>query len=145
MHWEESYPMSSRSKFVAAVGVWCLLVILTPLLVERAPGVGGFLYLFFSPICHQFPERSFFVLGHQLPVCARCTGIYFGAFLGSFFARTESPPPLFLIAALIPMVLDGGTQLFFRESTNLLRLGTGFTAGFAAIFYVYAGFSSKRR
>ena len=27
-------------------------------------------------ICHQRPERSFFVDGHQLPVCARCTGLY---------------------------------------------------------------------
>lgn len=131
--------MKSRSKFVAAIGVWCLLIVLTPLLVERAPLGSVFLYLFFSPICHQIPERSFFFFGHQLPVCARCTGIYFGAFLGSFFARKKAPPRLFLIAALIPLVLDGGTQLFFRESTNVLRLGTGLLAGFAAIFYVYAG------
>jgi uncharacterized membrane protein len=27
-------------------------------------------------ICHQLPDRSFFVAGHQLPVCARCTGLY---------------------------------------------------------------------
>ena len=26
-------------------------------------------------ICHQMPERSFFLDGHQLPVCARCTGL----------------------------------------------------------------------
>jgi len=30
-------------------------------------------------ICHQRPERSFVVHGHQLPVCARCTGLYVGA------------------------------------------------------------------
>ena len=76
-------------------------------------------------------------------MCARCTGIYFGAFAGSFFAREKSPSPLFLVAALIPMALDGGTQLIFRESTNVLRLVTGFIAGFATIFYVYAGIVSK--
>ena len=27
-------------------------------------------------ICHQRPDRSFFIEGHQLPVCARCTGLY---------------------------------------------------------------------
>jgi len=134
--------MSLRSKVVAAISAWCLLILLTPLLVEKAPAVSFFLYLFYSPICHQLPERSFFVFGHQLPVCARCTGIYFGALLGSFFARTESPSKWFLVAAVTPLVLDGGSQLFFRESTNLLRLGTGLIAGFAAIFYVYAGLSS---
>jgi len=30
-------------------------------------------------ICHQRPERSFFLDGHQLPVCARCTGVYLSA------------------------------------------------------------------
>jgi hypothetical protein len=30
-------------------------------------------------ICHQRPERSFHLLGTQLPVCARCMGIYVGA------------------------------------------------------------------
>ena len=30
-------------------------------------------------ICHQRPERSFFLGGSQLPVCARCTGLYVGA------------------------------------------------------------------
>lgn len=135
--------MRSRSKFVAAVGAWCLLIVLIPLLVDRAPVI-GFLYLVFSPICHQLPERSFFLFGHQLPVCARCTGIYFGAFLGSFFARKESPHPLFLVAALIPLALDGGTQLLFRESNNMLRLGTGLIAGFAVVFYLYAGIFSKK-
>ncbi len=33
-------------------------------------------------VCHQRPERSFFVDGHQLPVCARCTGLYLSGALG---------------------------------------------------------------
>ena len=32
-----------------------------------------------SLICHQRPERSFHLWSAQLPVCARCTGIYVGA------------------------------------------------------------------
>jgi uncharacterized membrane protein len=33
-------------------------------------------------ICHQRPERSFHLDGHQLPVCARCTGLYLAAPFG---------------------------------------------------------------
>jgi uncharacterized membrane protein len=33
-------------------------------------------------ICHQLPERSFFLAGSQLPVCARCTGLYLSGVAG---------------------------------------------------------------
>ena len=45
------------------------------LLVAFVFAVGGV-------ICHQRPERSFFVDGHQFPVCARCTGLYLSAAVG---------------------------------------------------------------
>lgn len=137
--------MKLRSKVITAIGVWCLLIVLAPLLMERAPTVSFFLYLFFSPICHQLPERSFFLFGHQLPVCARCTGIYFGAFLGSFCAREKAPPRWVFIGGVTPLVLDGVTQLFFRESTNVLRLITGLLAGFVVVFYLYAGLSRSEQ
>ena len=35
-----------------------------------------------SVICHQIPERSFFWAAQQLPVCARCTGLYVSGTLG---------------------------------------------------------------
>jgi hypothetical protein len=38
-----------------------------------------FVYLTGSLLCHQLPERSFHLWGAQMPVCARCTGIYLGA------------------------------------------------------------------
>jgi len=42
-----------------------------------------FVYLLGSVLCHQRPERSFFLWGSQMPVCARCTGIYLGAAFAS--------------------------------------------------------------
>ena len=44
--------------------------------------VGDFIFAFGSAICHQRPDRSFFVDGAQLPVCARCTGLYLSAAAG---------------------------------------------------------------
>jgi uncharacterized membrane protein len=41
-----------------------------------------FLYAVGSVICHQLPDRSFFIDGRQLPVCARCTGLYLGGLFG---------------------------------------------------------------
>jgi hypothetical protein len=39
------------------------------------------IYAIGSVVCHQLPARSFHLWGRQLPVCARCTGIYVGAAL----------------------------------------------------------------
>jgi uncharacterized membrane protein len=39
-------------------------------------------YLGAGHVCHQRPERSFHLDGHQLPVCARCTGLYLAAPFG---------------------------------------------------------------
>ena len=36
----------------------------------------------FSNSCHQKAERSFFINKYQFPICARCTGLLLGYFLG---------------------------------------------------------------
>ncbi len=40
--------------------------------------------LFFSPVCHQDPVRSFWLFGGPVAVCARCLGIYLGAAAGAW-------------------------------------------------------------
>ena len=37
-------------------------------------------------VCHQRPERSFFIDGAQMPVCARCTGLYLSGAAGALVA-----------------------------------------------------------
>jgi uncharacterized membrane protein len=55
---------------------WLALLIVTPL----APSsIATLMYAVGAVICHQLPERSFHLAGVQLPVCARCLGIYAGA------------------------------------------------------------------
>ena len=59
------------------------LIIVAPL--ARAAGYNGLahaLYLGFSPICHQLPDRSFHLHDFPFAVCARCTGLYFGLAAG---------------------------------------------------------------
>jgi uncharacterized membrane protein len=62
---------------VAATG-WLALLVFAPALPVAVAGVT---YLFGALICHQLPDRSFHVDGAQLPVCARCLGIYAGTAL----------------------------------------------------------------
>ena len=88
-------------------------------------------------------------IGWETGVCARDISIYLGILIGlivfPFFRKLDSkeiPPAIFYLIALIPIALDGGTQFIgLRESTNFLRLITGFIAGFPIAFYVIPMFN----
>jgi uncharacterized membrane protein len=94
-------------------------------------------------LCHQLPDRSFFAAGHQLPVCARDTGVYLGFVVALLVMtafdrgrrRTGMPPAWLLgvgFAALVAMGWDGITSYAgLRATTNLIRLATGTGVGFA--------------
>ena len=64
---------------------WLVLVVTAPILWTP---LATLLYAAGSLICHQLPERSFHVQGSQLPVCARCIGLYGGGALGSVVGVT---------------------------------------------------------
>jgi hypothetical protein len=85
-----------RTLGVLAV-VWAVLIVAAPWLAT-VPAAGGIslsasAYGFGALVCHQRPERSFHLAGAQLPVCARCTGLYVSAAIGILFvwARRRSP------------------------------------------------------
>ena len=93
-------------------------------------------------ICHRIPERSFFIKGHQFPVCARCTGFYTGLIVylvfNHFFEHDYDINTLIIsIILMIPAAIDGLTQYFGpRESTNTLRFITGFIGGLGLIIFL---------
>jgi uncharacterized membrane protein len=136
-----------RAYFLLLAGelLWLSLIILTPYLAAKGFKLPStFFYYFFSHFCHQRPERSFFLFGKQLPVCARDVSLYAAAFVSSLLypklrpiCSTTMPSILYLVLFLFPMAFDGGTQLLgLRESTNLLRCITGILAGLIAPFFV---------
>lgn len=93
--------------------------------------------MLFRLFCHGIPERCFYIWGVPMPICARCTAIYVGLALAvAAFALlprlTERGARLLLLAAVVPLGVDGLTQLVrLRESTNGLRSATGLVAGIA--------------
>jgi len=76
-----------RLAFVAATVAWALLLPIAAFAASR-PAASSFThmaaavpYAIGAVVCHQRPARSFDLWSRQLPVCARCTGIYAGAAL----------------------------------------------------------------
>jgi uncharacterized membrane protein len=76
--------------------LWVALLLAAPAALshEWASGLAGHLYAASSHICHQRPERSFALAGVQLPVCARCFGLYVSGALGALAAWVAVPRPL---------------------------------------------------
>ena len=82
--------------------------------------------------------------GYKLPVCSRDVAIYLAMLLGAlalpFVRRAESddwPNKWLLVAACVPIAIDGGTQLIgMRESSNSIRMITGAIVGVALPFYI---------
>ena len=93
-------------------------------------------------ICHRIPERSFFIKGHQFPVCARCTGFYTGLIVfliyNCFFPVNYSLNLLIIsIILMIPTAVDGFTQfLGLRKSNNNLRFVSGVIGGIGLIIFM---------
>lgn len=79
--------------------------------------------------CHRLPERSF---TWAPGLCARCTFFWVGTFFASLLMLFRKLPGSICIGLLMiaPMALDGSFQFMgLYESTNLMRLLTGFLGG----------------
>jgi uncharacterized membrane protein len=139
-----SIPAAIISLFIAATppGLW-----------EKARIIG-------YALCHQLPDRSFFIHEHQSPLCARCTGMYLGFFIGLIFLivrrRTHSArmPTTAMVAVLIGFItimgidginstisiIPGAPQLY--HTTNIHRLITGTLFGIAMCLLFFPVFST---
>ncbi len=124
---------------------WLALLILAPVLPVP---LAGALYALGSRICHQRPERSFHLLAAQLPVCARCLGIYAGAAAGSLLATgarirssaSRLSPRMLLLGGSIPTALTLVLEWSGAwGATNLARAAAGLPLGFVIVLVVAQG------
>ena len=108
-----------------------------------------------AALCHRITARSFVINGRQLPLCARCTGMYLGVaitFVALLLARRERRtdlPPLPILLVLVGFIgamgIDGVNSYthFFPnfphvyEPRNWLRLVTGMGTGLAMGLLVF--------
>jgi uncharacterized membrane protein len=100
-------------------------------------------------ICHQRPERSFFLDGQQFPVCARCTGLYLSGAIGILgwlalkLARRWTPLPIdpgvakrVVLVSAIPTALSlatGALGLWDGSNATRAMLAIPFGASAGAI------------
>jgi uncharacterized membrane protein len=117
--------------------------------------IAGAFMTAYHPTCHQIPERSLFIFGHQMTVCSRCFAIYVsflaGGLLFYFIKNRLKPFHIFYFVLLcMPMAIDGTAQLFgvplprfdgmqliwTTLSTNEIRVVTGAIFGLGSALFV---------
>jgi uncharacterized membrane protein len=176
-------PGKVGSVLTVAVSVFTLSIFLAPFTVERGsltglrgranwvdyhglwtetPLYAGAIYWIGDLGCHQSHGRPFVLNGNQLPVCARCTGVYVGLSLGLVLlsllqagrmgAAWSGLVPdrlrgvrrrvllILLCGGLVaPAGADGLLQLLTEhESHNVVRVLTGIPLGVAGSVLVGA-------
>jgi uncharacterized membrane protein len=141
---------------LACVGAWAVVALLFAAPLAEAAGhraLGWALYRAFAPLCHQIAERSFYVAGHPLAVCARCAGVYAGFALSALLyplvrplRRTDAPRRGWLLVIALPCVVDfliNFTGLW--HNTHSSRALTGAWLGAGAVFFVVPGLADAAR
>ncbi len=134
-------------------------------------------YTFGDLQCHQLWFRSLWINGNQLPIDARMTSMYIFANFGLVAAalaapstssaqvmlnampgflrrrlsrlRPERASAIIVVAGLLPVAVDGFTQLFSSvthyESTNVMRILTGVPSGFVGGLLIGAMLVSNKQ
>ena len=142
--------------FVAGVTcaavAWVALVLTAPVALSRGrlPVFTLAVYQAGALVCHQRPERSFHLVGAQLPVCARCFGLYLsGAVVLTFASRNRrslsarAARTLLALAALPIATTVALEWLGTIQTSNVQRMLTGLPLGCAAGVMIVRSLSGR--
>jgi uncharacterized membrane protein len=150
-------PVTLGARQWAVVGLSLLVVLF--FLLSPTTFVLGKLDTVAYAVCHRIAERSFFLGGHQLPLCARCSGTFLGILLTlvtlTLAGRSRAsrlPPPrvLVVLAGFVLLWAFDGVNSYLTlfpgaphlyEPQNWLRLTTGTLNGLALGALIFAIFN----
>ncbi len=111
-------------------------------------------------VCHRIDVRSFHLGDRQVPLCARCTGMFLGAVLGLGFqfiigSRRSGSPPMIVIVILgfltLAFIIDGLNSYLslipvfqpLYPPNNVFRLLTGTGVGLAIAAALFPAFNQS--
>jgi uncharacterized membrane protein len=139
---------------ILILSFWLGGIVIAPVLAASAiywqKHIARILYFLYQPVCHQFPQRSFYINSFPFTVCVRCFAVYLcGLVLAVYYLFRHSIKMLklssYVIIAIFPL-LD-----FILEKLNLyhnlifLRFITGGMLGFILFHFLIIGISEVRK
>jgi uncharacterized membrane protein len=154
----DQHLIPERAPLTSATLVWAItaaiavalvaLIVAAPLAqANQHQQFASAIYKTFSFLCHQLPDRSFHLAGHQFAVCSRCTGLYVGFALTTLayplirpLRTTTTPALIWLILATVPLLVDFSLGYFnIWANTHATRFITGALLSSVAVFYIVPG------
>ncbi len=151
--------LKAASKYLVVLAA---LLVLIGWILNTPPGLLGKADAIGYAVCHRIDARSFHIGSRQLPLCARCSGMYLGAVAGlayqAIFTRRRSGTPhwsviiplalfvlafgidgansyLYLIKETYPGALARIPNLYVPNNTLRLLTGSGMGLGIAAMLF----------
>jgi uncharacterized membrane protein len=102
--------IGAASKYLVVVAA---VLVFTGWILNTPPGLLGKADAIAYAVCHRISERSFHIGSLQLPLCARCSGMYLGAVTGLIFQsvlgwKRSKAPHWGIIAVLLIFVAAFG-------------------------------------
>lgn len=155
-------PSKRFSTFARYLVIPAAILVISAWLINTPPGLLGKADGIGYAVCHRISERSFHIGDRQLPLCARCSGMYLGAMIGLTYQviarrRRQNFPPwsvsiplvlfviafgidgansyLYLIKTIAPGALSQVPNLYIPNNTLRLFTGSGMGLGLAAILF----------
>jgi uncharacterized membrane protein len=102
-------------------------------------GLGFALDRGFALVCHQRPERCFWMFGAPVAVCTRCLGIYAGAAMGLLLRISRHIALRLLVVAAGLNLLDVLTEFAgLHGDWKLVRFALGLALGSAGAMLISA-------
>lgn len=134
---------------VGASVAWLGALLLAPYGIQSSlplvRNLAALVYVAGGFICHQRPERSYWLAGAQLPVCARCTGLYVSAAIGApiaflYAARLSGAQArLAVILAGLPTLVTWSIEMAgLAHPSNTVRAVAALPLGFAVAWLIMA-------
>lgn len=101
--------------------------------------------------CHQQPDRSFWILGYPIALCARCLGVYVGTIISSFLIlmnkiKINKKNVIILLSIIsIDIFINYGLGIRTHNTGNITRFTIGLIMGILIAYGINKIIEFKRR